>query len=383
MARNPFKPTAGATPPVLVGRDSVLEDLDEALEDGAGSPYLLQFITGARGVGKTVMLTEMGRRARQQGWIVIDETATPKLIQRLTNAVRRHREELGQPSRRKITGAGISLGPLGGANLDLESPNQAAPGLREEIGMLCDALDLHDGETGLIITVDEIHTIPQSELEELTAITQHLIREDRPIGLLMAGIPQAVERMISDNAQRPKVSTFMRRAERTSLEEVPLHSVAAAFEQTLTEAGRSVSPEVAMECAQATGGYPFMIQLVGYHTWRIGKTGEVTSSHVAAGREKARKRLGDLVHAPALADLSPVDRTFLTHMSQDSGPTRAIDMQTRMGEGSNYISVYRDRLIRAGMIQPAATYGRFEFALPELREYLRDHAAQLIAQSEN
>ena len=120
MARNPFKPTAGATPPVLVGRDSVLEDLDEALEDGAGSPYLLQFITGARGVGKTVMLTEMGRRARQQGWIVIDETATPKLIQRLTSAVRRHREELGAPSRRRITGAGISLGPLGGANLDLE-----------------------------------------------------------------------------------------------------------------------------------------------------------------------------------------------------------------------------------------------------------------------
>ena len=71
-----------------------------------------------------------------------------------------------------------------------------------------------------------------------------------------ARIPQAVERMISDNAQRPKVSTFMRRAERTSLEEVPLHSVAAAFEQTLTEAGRSVSPEVAMECAQATGATP-------------------------------------------------------------------------------------------------------------------------------
>lgn len=216
MSRNPFKPTAGATPPVLVGREPALEELDEALDDGAGSPYLLQFVTGARGAGKTVMLTEMGRRARERGWIVVDETATPGLLTRLTRAVRHHREQLGSSDRPRISRFGLNILGTGG-DVRMEGAPREAPDLRDEIGALCDAMDRHDGETGLIITVDEIHTIRQEELDELAAIIQHLIREDRSVGLLMAGIPQAVEQMIADNAQRPKVSTFLRRAERTVL----------------------------------------------------------------------------------------------------------------------------------------------------------------------
>lgn len=35
---NPFKPTAGMTPPVLVGRQRDLEDFSYALDDGVGAP---------------------------------------------------------------------------------------------------------------------------------------------------------------------------------------------------------------------------------------------------------------------------------------------------------------------------------------------------------
>ena len=34
---NPFKPTAGKIPPVLVGRQAVLDDYIEGLENGAGA----------------------------------------------------------------------------------------------------------------------------------------------------------------------------------------------------------------------------------------------------------------------------------------------------------------------------------------------------------
>ncbi|MBT9762832.1 hypothetical protein [Collinsella aerofaciens] len=33
-AVNPFKPTAGMNPPELIGRDTVLDDFAEALENG-------------------------------------------------------------------------------------------------------------------------------------------------------------------------------------------------------------------------------------------------------------------------------------------------------------------------------------------------------------
>lgn len=77
---NPFKPTAGRIPPILVGREEIIEDFDYALKDGVGSPGRLMFLTGARGVGKTVMLDTLGTHAQKQGWKVYNEgSVRPRL----------------------------------------------------------------------------------------------------------------------------------------------------------------------------------------------------------------------------------------------------------------------------------------------------------------
>jgi len=46
---------------------------------------------------------------------------------------------------------------------------------------------------------------------------------------------------------------------------------------------------------------------------------------------------------------------------------------TRMGKDLKYASVYRARLIAAGIIAPAG-HGEVQFALPYLREYLANNA---------
>jgi len=56
MNPNPFKPTAGKRPPILIGRESVIEVFEEGLDNGAGAPGRLMLITGNRGCGKTVLL---------------------------------------------------------------------------------------------------------------------------------------------------------------------------------------------------------------------------------------------------------------------------------------------------------------------------------------
>ena len=70
MNPNPFKPTAGKRPPILIGRESVIEDFEEGLDNGAGAPGRLMLITGNRGCGKTVLLRELqtsSQRARMGG----------------------------------------------------------------------------------------------------------------------------------------------------------------------------------------------------------------------------------------------------------------------------------------------------------------------------
>ena len=68
MNPNPFKPTAGKRPPILIGRESVVEDFEEGLDNGAGAPGRLMLITGNRGCGKTVLLRELQRLASEHGW---------------------------------------------------------------------------------------------------------------------------------------------------------------------------------------------------------------------------------------------------------------------------------------------------------------------------
>ena len=61
MVANPYKPTAGAAPPLLIGRQRMVDAFVEGLDDGPGAPGRLSLCTGPRGVGKTVMLSELGR----------------------------------------------------------------------------------------------------------------------------------------------------------------------------------------------------------------------------------------------------------------------------------------------------------------------------------
>ena len=61
-------------------------------------------------------------------------------------------------------------------------------------------------------------------------------------------------------------------------------------------------------------------------------------------------------------------------MAQDDGPSKMADVQGRLGVDVNYASQYRLRLLAAELIQPVR-HGYVDFALPCLREYLREHAA--------
>ncbi|MFC7362218.1 hypothetical protein [Nocardioides astragali] len=118
-----------------------------------------------------------------------------------------------------------------------------------------------------------------------------------------------------------------------------------------------------------------MIQLVGQHAWRADSTAAtIDVDQARRGVDQARRKVGQLVHASALADLSAVDRSFLAAMAHDDGPSRMGDIASRLGVDATYASQYRLRLIAAEVIEPRG-HGLVDFTLPGLRDYLREHAA--------
>ena len=366
---NPFHPSFGVSPPLLVGRDVLIDEFVEAIEDGPGSSGRATLYTGARGAGKTVMLNAIEDRTRERGWLVISETATPGFIDRITKQqLPRLLRDFDQGAvRSRLTGLTAPLG-IGAASWDSVEAHVAESGLRNQVELLTDLLAEH--ETGLLITLDEIHQNQISELRDLATTIQHAFREGRNVAFAGAGLATAVTDVVND-----EVLTFLRRAERHTLASVVGTDVERAIAEPIAASGRTIGADALKVMVEGANGYPFLIQLVGAQTWRLHPSvPEITIQDAEEGVVKALRRLGALVHEPALAGASDIDKSFLIAMAKDSGPSKMSDIQQRMDVDVNYASQYRLRLLAAELIQ-STRRGYVDFALPYLREYLREHVA--------
>lgn len=61
-----------------------------------------------------------------------------------------------------------------------------------------------------------------------------------------------------------KTLTFLRRAP-LDLKAVAATEVSYSLEETIETSGMELKPGIAGQLAEATQGYPFMIQLIGHH----------------------------------------------------------------------------------------------------------------------
>ena len=362
---NPFKPTAGGEPPLLIGRERVVRDFDKGLDNGVGAPGRIMLITGARGTGKTVMLTVLGDKARAHKWDVIEETASDGLCERLVSELCSKDsliDKLTFAPSITIAGASVSLGE---AEL---SPKRMPETLRKAMSARLDALEKRDA--GLMISIDETQAASRADLIAIATAIQHQIREKRNVSIVFAGLPQMISDLFDD-----EVITFLRRARTNVLANVPIDEVKESFAQTFEDSGMSLDTSLVEKAAVATAGYPYMIQLVGYYIWDAADAREstvISKEDVNEGIREARVDLDNAVCVPELHGLSKNDKAYLEAMAVSDGPSGTSEVAKRMGRSAKYAATYRKRLLDAYVIRQTDR-GEVDFAVPFLREYLRGH----------
>lgn len=358
---NPFRPTFGVEPPYLAGRDEVVVSVARALDLGVGAPGRASLITGARGIGKTVLLRGVEHAAQQRGWLVLAETANPGLVDRLIDhRIPRALVQLegNEPKRRM---SGISAGGVGFYWENDRSRRR--PDLRGALSDLTELLAEH--QTGVLVTVDEVQGGRIDELRELGTSIQHCFGEGRDVAFVGAGLPSAVSAMLSDD-----ILTFLRRARHHELGLLSDTEASKALVRPIGEAGRTISPAAIDAAVESSGGYPYLIQAIGYASWdRDPSRSEITAADVEAGARVAHHEIGQLVVAPALADLSPTDREFLAAMAVDTGPSTMRDIRRRLGVDHTAAGKTRIRLIEADMVA-AMDRGTVDFAAPWMRRHI-------------
>lgn len=364
---NPFRPTFGSAPYVLIGRDEHVLDFEAAFEAvDPGAPGLTALITGARGMGKTVLLGEFAHAAEKQGWVTIKETARPGLLERLgVDRLPRLLEQYA-PHKRRMKQLGVNT-PLGGFNGAFEEAARAELTVRSQIEMLTDALVRH--QTGLAITIDEVQQGDPDELQALGEIAQFARQDDRLFALAAAGLSNYMDDFLAG-----KGTTFLRRAEPHKIGAIAdLDAISDALTQTVEEAGGMIEACAAQYAAKESRGYPFLIQLIGYQAWR--ETSNITLGAVQVAVENARRRLASQVHSSALVGLSDIDKTYLLAMSLDGeAPSNTGEIASRIGVSPQYANTYRKRLMDQGVIENVG-YGQVAYTIPYLGDYLREHAS--------
>ncbi|MCX7536946.1 ATP-binding protein [Corynebacterium sp. P5875] len=362
--RNPFTPTFGSSPELLVGRDGILDSFTRGLDEGPGSPTRALLLSGQRGVGKTALLNAIEDRAQALGWLTMAETALEGLIDRLVTdhlptllrnhdprSVTRHLDGVTAP------------GGIGGATFTVRDRHPGTPSLRSQLTDLTGILAPH--RTGVLITVDEVWPGSAGELRELATVIQHLFREARPVAVVMAGLPENVDALLNAEA-----ITFLRRAHHSILGAVTRAEARAALEVPVTAAGRRFDDDALDAAVDATRGYPYMIQLIGYHSFAVDGEGTITHDAVATARQKALGEVGRMVHRPALRLLSAKELEFVRAMAVDDGPSHTSDIAARMDRSPAYVGQYRRRLLAKHIIS-APAYGLVDLPMPGMRDYLR------------
>lgn len=187
--RDPFKPSAGSKPPEVIGRAGVLDEFEQSLQHASVAPGLT-VITGARGIGKTVMLTVAEDLARGHDWGVISESATRGVAGRL-------REWVHLQDEKSFRGI------------------------------------------GLVITVDEVHAVDRPELAQIAAGLEHLASEGRRVALVAAGLSAPVGELSAGES-----AAFLLPADRIVLRNVAISDVEESFAKTFTAGGFEVSPGI-------------------------------------------------------------------------------------------------------------------------------------------
>lgn len=377
MSANPFKPTAGKMPPILIGRQPIIDDFTEALENGAGAPGRLMLITGQRGYGKTVMLTELRRVATANGWLAIADTASEGLCERLVEALDPQALKLETASiSPSLEIAGLASAKLGGVSLSAKGSGPLT--LRNAIEKRLGGRGVKKGK-GILFTIDEAQAAARDELVAIATALQHVIadedqkdipdEEKKGVAFVFAGLPSMVDELVND-----KILTFLRRSLRRDLGEVSQPDIKNAFIETVHGSGFEIDEPIARRAACLTDGYPYMVQLVGYYMWQSARRAghaNITEADVESGYQDALLAFGDAVCAPALDGLPASARNLARAMAQDeTGPTRVADLAERTGKSRAWVNKYRSVLIRE-QVARAAGHGELDFAIPHMREYIR------------
>ena len=343
MQKNPFAINFGKIPQQYIDRDLMIEEITGALnEEECQNPCIM--LTGLRGTGKTVTMTEIEKVLEQEnGWIVVRLNPTRDLLSSLLARLYDSKEYLT-----KFINTNVNLSKFGiGINLSAKPPVADIESALEII-----LKEIKKRGKRLLVTIDEVSN--SSFVREFASGFQIILREELPIFLIMAGLYENIR-----DLENEKILTFLYRTPKYEMGPLNLTLVAERYKTLLC-----VSQEEAWEMAVMTRGYAFAYQALGKYLWE--DKDHKMSVEVLAKYDEA---LSHYIYEKIWSELSQKDKWYMTFITKKEKMSTA-ELLEMSGEKKNEFSQYRARLRDKGLID-VEDYGMIRYTLPRFDVFVQ------------
>ena len=252
--QNPFTLTFGKSPLEPVERPVQTKEIIDTFTAEQINQQMF-IITGVRGSGKTVMMTEISQKLRENDqWIVIELNPATDLLKGLLSKLN--------------------------SNKVLEKMKK-------------------NGKR-LLITIDEVTN--NEFMQVFAGSFQIFVRQDLPVFLLATGLYENI-----DELQNEKNLTFLYRAPKIQLKPLNNRAIMNKYKTIF-----KIESEQAAKMAELTKGYPFAFQVLGYLTWNH-------EGDYEAVIDEYEQYLSEFVYDKIWSELSQKDRIVARGIAEVDG----------------------------------------------------------------
>lgn len=342
--RNPFSISFGTLPTQYISRITQTNQIVEMFTDDNPSNHVFM-LTGIRGSGKTVLMTDISEKLRnEKDWIVVEISPERDMLEGLAATLYAVPELHALFIKAKLDFSALGLGV---------SVENAAPITDTEVAVNRMLEYITKAGKRVLITVDEVTN--NANLKVFAAAFQIYLRRNFQVYLIMTGLYENLY-----NLQNEKSLTFLYRAPKVILEPLNYTAVVSHYKKVF-----EIDNEQAEYMAKLTKGYSFAFQVLGYIYWNN------KESKIEDILPEYDQYLDEYVYDKIWSEMSEMDRKVVSAMAI-SGETNVSKLRELVGMTTSQFSVYRDRLKRKGIIN-TAQYGYISLLLPRFEEYVKLH----------
>lgn len=379
---NPYAPGAGTQPPELTGRDAILADADVTFARILnGRAERGMFMTGLRGVGKTVLLNRLRTMAEGQGYIADlieapEDKPLPKLIiPSLRQALLRistgaQVKDIAERALRVLKSFSLSV-TVGEAEYGLKYDPEI--GIADSGDIERDLSDLFvavgeaakSSKVGVAILIDEIQYLSQTDLAALIVSAHRIAQRGLPVVIMGAGLPLLPSLSGDAKSYAERLFKYPR------IGALDPQDAIKALAEPAKDLGVTFHQDALDEIVKTTAGYPYFIQEWGYVVWNTAAASPITVGDVSIASQEATRRLDESFFRVRLERVTDYEQRYLRGMAElVQGPYKSGDVASVFGKRNSAFGPARDSLIKKGMIY-SPKHGYIDFTVPLFDEFMR------------